>query len=44
MYSLEGTLTDVQKAMDALIQIHSDEVAALLRDDFDRIAELKATL
>jgi len=35
---------EFQTAMDALIEIQGDEVAALLKDDFDQIAELKIRL
>src|SRR5205809_1061209 len=34
-------LQDVRTAMGALMAIHNDEVQALLREDFDGIAELR---
>ena len=37
-------LHEVQAAMGALMEIHNDEVAALLRGDFDTIAELRTRL
>ena len=37
-------LEDVRAAMGALMAIHNDEVAALLREDFDGIAELRKKL
>ena len=37
-------LVEVQAAMGALMAIHNEEVAALLRDDFDGITELKTKL
>ena len=37
-------LEEVQTAMGALMAIHNDEVAALFREDFDRITELRAKL
>jgi hypothetical protein len=37
-------LNDVRAAMDALMLIHSDEVTALLNEDFDRITELRIKL
>lgn len=37
-------LVDVQAAMGALMAIHNEEVAALLREDFDGIAQLKTKL
>lgn len=37
-------LAEVQAAMGALIAIHNAEVAALLREDFDGIAELKTKI
>ena len=37
-------LEDVRSAMAALMAIHNEEVAALLREDFDGIAELKTKL
>jgi hypothetical protein len=37
-------LDDVRSAMAALMAIHNDEVEALLREDFDGIAELRTKL
>jgi len=37
-------LAEVQAAMGALLAIHNEEVAALLKADFDRIAELRGKL
>ena len=37
-------LKDIQNAMGELMSIHNNEVIALLAEDFDRVAELKATL
>ena len=37
-------LEEVRAAMAALMEIHDDEVAALLSEDFDRITELRAKL
>lgn len=37
-------LDDVRAAMAALMTIHNDEVEALLREDFDGIAELRTKL
>jgi len=34
---------DIQIAMGELMAIHNNEVIALLAEDFDRIAELRAT-
>jgi hypothetical protein len=35
-------LQEVKGAMGALMEIHNDEVAALLTEDFNKIAELSA--
>ena len=37
-------LQEVQKAMGTLMQIHNDEVAALLREDFNGIIKLRRKL
>ncbi len=37
-------LEDVRSAMATLMAIHNDEVEALLREDFDGIAELRKKL
>jgi len=37
-------LQGIQAAMGTLMSIHNDEVAALLREDFDGISELKTKL
>jgi hypothetical protein len=37
-------LEEVKTAMGALMAIHNDEVAALLKEDFERIAELRTKL
>ena len=37
-------LAEVQAAMGALMAIHNDEVAALFREDFDTISELRTKL
>jgi len=37
-------LVEVQAAMGALMAIHNEEVAALLLEDFDSIAELRTKL
>ena len=37
-------LADIQGAMGVLMAIHNEEVNALLAEEFDRIAELRATL
>ncbi len=37
-------LEEVQKAMGALMAIHNDEMAALLREDFKEIAQLRRKL
>ena len=37
-------LQDIQSAMGGLMAIHNDEVAALLREDFDSIAQLRTKL
>jgi hypothetical protein len=37
-------LAEVREAMGALMEIHSDEVAMLLAEDFDRVEELRAKI
>jgi hypothetical protein len=37
-------LVEVQAAMGALMSIHNEEVAALLIEDFDSLAELRTKL
>jgi len=37
-------LEDVRTAMAALMEIHNDEVEALLKEDFDAISELRRKL
>jgi hypothetical protein len=37
-------LKDIQIVMGELMAIHNNEVVALLAEDFDRVAELKAAL
>jgi len=37
-------LAEVQTAMGTLMAIHNEEFAALLSEDFDRIAELRTKL
>jgi len=37
-------LQDIQSAMGGLMAIHNEEVAALLREDFDGIAQLRTKL
>ena len=37
-------LEDVQKAMGALMAIHNDEIAALLKEDFKEITRLRRKL
>jgi len=37
-------LEDVRAAMAALMAIHNSEMEALLKEDFDHIAELRTTL
>jgi hypothetical protein len=37
-------LQDVQKAMGVLMEIHNDEVAALLKEDFKELTRLRRKL
>lgn len=37
-------LAEIQAAMGSLMAIHNDEVAALFKEDFDTISELKTKL
>ena len=44
MRSQAALLGDFRTAMGALMAIHNDQVAALLKNDFDRVTELKGKI